>query len=56
MKRQLGPGIRRDHDCQSPDANAVVYCVEGVYRAGCVARQFVDPTVRGVARADRIAR
>src|SRR6266567_777808 len=28
------------------NANAVVYCVEGVYRAGCVVR----PGVRGVAR------
>ena len=36
------------------EANAVVYCVEGVYRAGCVAR----PTVHGVARrtARRTAR
>jgi len=28
------------------DAKAIVYCVEGVYRAGCVVR----PGVRGVAR------
>src|SRR5947207_5441557 len=36
------------------EAKAVVYCVEGVYRAGCVAR----PTVHGVARrtARRTAR
>jgi hypothetical protein len=36
------------------DANAVVYCVAGVYRAGCVARPvgYVAPVVgvRGVAR------
>jgi hypothetical protein len=36
------------------DANAVVYCVEGIYRAGCVARPFVGVRpvvgVRGVAR------
>ena len=31
------------------NANAVVYCVEGVYRAGCVVRPGVAP-VRGVAR------
>ena len=36
---------------EAPEANAVVYCVEGIYRAGCVARPFVvAPTVRGVAR------
>jgi hypothetical protein len=33
-----------------PAANAVVYCAAGVYRAGCVARPGVAPTVRGVAR------
>ena len=32
------------------NANAVVYCVEGVYRAGCVVRPGVAPTARGVAR------
>ncbi len=39
---------------KAPEANAVVYCVEGVYRAGCVVR----PTVHGVARrtARRTAR
>ena len=31
---------------ETRDANAVVYCAAGVYRAGCVAR----PGVRGVAR------
>jgi hypothetical protein len=35
---------------EAPDANAVVYCVAGVYRAGCVARPVVAPTVHGVAR------
>jgi hypothetical protein len=35
---------------KTPDANAVVYCAEGVYRAGCVVRPGVAPTVRGVAR------
>ena len=34
---------------ETREANAVVYCVEGVYRAGCVARPVVAP-VRGVAR------
>jgi hypothetical protein len=34
---------------EAPDANAVVYCAEGVYRAGCVARPGVAP-VRGTAR------
>jgi len=24
---------------KAPEANAIVYCVEGVYRAGCVARR-----------------
>jgi hypothetical protein len=33
-----------------PDANAVVYCAAGVYRAGCVVRPVIAPTVRGVAR------
>lgn len=39
---------------ETRDANAVVYCVEGAYRAGCVARPVVGvrPVVgaRGVAR------
>ena len=35
---------------ETSNANAVVYCVEGVYRAGCVVRPVVAPTVRGVAR------
>lgn len=41
---------------QTPEANAVVYCAAGVYRAGCVARPVVArpavvaPAVRGVAR------
>jgi hypothetical protein len=35
---------------KTPEANAVVYCAAGVYRAGCVARPVVGPTVRGVAR------
>jgi hypothetical protein len=34
---------------ETSSANAVVYCVEGVYRAGCVVRHGVSP-VRGVAR------
>jgi hypothetical protein len=33
-----------------PEANAVVYCAAGVYRAGCVARPVAAPTVNGVAR------
>ena len=33
---------------ETPEANAVVYCAAGVYRAGCVARPGVG--VRGVAR------
>ena len=28
---------------KAPEANAIVYCVEGVYRAGCVARPVVAP-------------
>ena len=39
---------------ETRDANAVVYCVQGAYRAGCVARPVVGvrPVVgaRGVAR------
>jgi hypothetical protein len=39
---------------ETRDANAVVYCAAGVYRAGCVARPvgYVAPVVgvRGVAR------
>jgi hypothetical protein len=34
---------------ETPQANAVVYCAAGVYRAGCVARPGVA-SVRGVAR------
>src|SRR5437762_12678228 len=33
----------------TPEANAVVYCAAGVYRAGCVVRPGVA-SVRGVAR------
>jgi hypothetical protein len=33
---------------ETPEANAVVYCAAGVYRAGCVVRPGV--TARGVAR------
>lgn len=47
-----------------PEANAVVYCAAGVYRAGCVVRPVVRPVVapvvgvRGVARrtARRVVR
>jgi hypothetical protein len=40
---------------RAPEANAVVYCAAGVYRAGCVARPVYGatvygPTVNGVAR------
>src|SRR6266576_3657852 len=41
---------------ETPEANAVVYCAAGVYRAGCVARPGVAvvrpgaASVRGVAR------
>ena len=35
---------------KAPEANAVVYCAAGVYRAGCVARPVAAPTVNGVAR------
>src|SRR3984957_12725253 len=34
---------------KTPEANAVVYCAAGVYRAGCVVRPGVA-SVRGVAR------
>lgn len=34
----------------SPAANAVVYCVDGVYRAGCVVRRPVVAPVRATAR------
>ena len=34
---------------ETPEANAVVYCAAGVYRAGCVARP-VAPVARAVAR------
>ena len=35
---------------KAPEANAVVYCAAGVYRASCVARPVAAPTVNGVAR------
>src|SRR5438105_2706673 len=35
---------------ETPEANAVVYCAAGVYRAGCVVRPMAAPAVRGVAR------
>jgi hypothetical protein len=42
---------------ETPEANAVVYCAAGAYRAGCVVRPAVRPVVvapavgvRGVAR------
>jgi hypothetical protein len=35
---------------EAPEANAVVYCAAGVYRAGCVARPVAAPTVNGLAR------
>jgi hypothetical protein len=35
---------------ETRDANAVVYCAAGVYRAGCVVRRGYAPGVRGVAR------
>jgi hypothetical protein len=35
---------------KAPEANAVVYCAAGVYRAGCVARPVAAPTVNGVPR------
>ena len=35
---------------KAPEANAVVYCAAGVYRAGCVARPVAAPTVDGVPR------
>src|SRR5256884_6182752 len=35
---------------ETPEANAVVYCAAGVYRAGCVARPGGVASVRGVAR------
>src|ERR1700716_3158048 len=43
---------------KAPEANAIVYCVEGVYRAGCVARPVAAPPVHGVARrtARRVGR
>ena len=30
----------------TPEANAVVYCAAGVYRAGCVVRPVVAPVAR----------
>src|SRR2546423_7876727 len=35
---------------ETPEANAVVYCAAGVYRAGCVVRPGGVASVRGVAR------
>jgi len=35
---------------KAAEANAVVYCAAGVYRAGCVARPVAAPTVNGVPR------
>ena len=35
---------------KAPEANAVVYCAAGVYRAGCVARPVAAPTVKRTAR------
>ena len=35
---------------KAPEANAVVYCAAGVYRASCVARPVAAPTANGVAR------
>jgi hypothetical protein len=35
---------------ETPEANAVVYCAAGVYRAGCVARPGGVVSARGVAR------
>jgi hypothetical protein len=35
---------------ESPNADAVVYCAEGYYHAGCVVRPFVGAGVRSAAR------
>jgi hypothetical protein len=35
---------------KAPEANAVVYCAAGVYRAGCVTRPVTAASVNGVAR------
>ena len=35
---------------KAAEANAVVYCAAGVYRAGCVARPVAAPTVKRTAR------
>ena len=35
---------------ETPEANAVVYCAAGVYRAGCVVRPGGVVSARGVAR------
>lgn len=39
-----------------PAAKAVVYCVAGVYRAGCVARPVVAAPIAGVAGVRGVAR
>ena len=36
------------------NANAVVYCAAGVYRAGCVVRPVVAPVARAVVRPGRV--
>src|SRR5258706_881463 len=41
--------VLRHMAVETPEANAVVYCAAGVYRAGCVVRPGVA-SVRGVAR------
>jgi hypothetical protein len=44
---------------ETPEANAVVYCAAGVYRAGCVVRPVVRPVVApvvGVASVRGVAR
>jgi hypothetical protein len=40
----------------TPEANAVVYCAAGVYRAGCVARPGVAVVRPGVASVRGVAR
>ena len=41
---------------ETPEANAVVYCAAGVYRAGCVARPGVAVVRPGVASVRSVAR
>src|ERR1700716_3126434 len=41
---------------ETPEANAVVYCAAGVYRAGCVARPGVAVVRPGVASVRGVAR